>query len=67
MVSPGIVSTAIGGRLGTVTRKLCIAARPPGSVAVTVTVTSPFAVATTVTTAPATDTSATALSDTVAA
>ena len=49
-----MMSQGSGGRLGTVTRKLWVAERPPGSVAVTVTVTSPFAIATTVTAAPST-------------
>ena len=51
-----IESTATGGRLGTVTRKLSLAASPPGSVAVTVTSTVPFATATTVITVPSIET-----------
>ena len=51
-----IESTATGGRLGTVTSKLCVAVRPPASVAVTVTTTVPFATATTVTAVPSTET-----------
>ena len=61
-----IESTATGGRLGTVTSKLCVAASPPGSVAVTVTVTVPFATAVTVTAAPSTETAARLGSDAAA-
>ena len=53
-IRAAIESTATGGRLGTVTTKLCVAERPPGSVAVTVNTTSPFASATMVNTAAST-------------
>ena len=54
MIRAAIESTGTGGRLGTVTTKLWVAERPPGSVAVTVTTTSPFATAAMVNTAPST-------------
>ena len=61
-----IESTATGGRFGTVTRKLCVAARPPESVAVTVTTTVPFATAASVTTVPSIETATRFESDTAA-
>ena len=63
MVCAGIVPSANGARLGTVTWKLCAAVRPPGSVAVTVTAIVPFATATTVTISPVTDTTTPPVSD----
>ena len=62
----GIESTGTGDRFGTFTWNVCVAARPPGSVAVTIAVTVPFATATTVTTAPSTDTAKRLESDTAA-
>ncbi len=53
---PAIESTGTGGRFGTFTWKLCVAVSPPGSVAVIVTTTVLFATATSVTTAPSTET-----------
>ena len=47
-----IVSATTGARFGTVTAKLCVAARPSGSVAVAVTVVSPLASPVTVSTLP---------------
>ena len=52
----GIVSPAAGARFGTVTSKLCWAARPRGSRAVTVIVPRPLATAVTVTALPDTET-----------
>ena len=48
MVCSGTEPSASGGWLGTSTRKLWTAFRPPGSIAVSVTVAVPLAVATTV-------------------
>ena len=57
----GIVSAASGARFAavTVTMKVCVALRPPGSVAVTVTVALPGATPVTLTTPPETLTVAT--------
>ena len=52
----GIASVAVGPRFGTVTANACSADSPPGSVAVTVTVASPCAVARIDSVAPATET-----------
>ena len=62
----GIGSPASGARFGTVAWNVCVAASPPGSVAVTVTVAVPLATAATVTALPATETVATAGSEGVA-
>ena len=62
-VCAGMLPLASGARLGTVTRKPCVANAPPGSVAVTVTVTMPALTAATVTALPETDTVATPGSD----
>ena len=55
----GSESTASGARFGTATRKLCVAARPSVSVAVTAIVAVPFATARTTTSSPETATPAT--------
>ena len=52
MVRAGIESSATGARLGMVTWKVWLAVRPPGSVAVTVTVALPLARAASVTVVP---------------
>ena len=62
-VCAGMLPLASGARLGTVTRKLCVADALPGSVAVTVTVTMPALTAATVTVPPEADTVATPGSD----
>ena len=62
----GIGSPAAGARFGTVTSNVCVAANPPGSVAVTATSVVPLARAVTVTALPATDTVAAAGLDEVA-
>ena len=66
-ICAGIVSTAIGARLGTVTVNSWLAASPSVSVAVTVTTASPFASAVTVRVLPDTETPATPGRDEVAA
>ncbi|MDE2881087.1 MAG: hypothetical protein OXP70_04500 [Acidobacteriota bacterium] len=63
-VCGSIEPTAPGVRFGTVTTKLCTAVRPPGSVAVAVTVANPFARASNVTAAPAAEMARTLSSDT---
>ena len=63
-VCGAIDPTAPGVRFGTVTTKLCFASRPPGSVAVAVTVADPFPLASNVTTAPAAEMTSTLSSDT---
>ena len=62
-----MVSVAAGGRLGTVTVKLCSAVRPSSSVAVTVTTASPLASPVSVSVLASTVASTTASSDTAAA
>ena len=63
----GIESETSGARFGTVTVKLCSAGRPPGSVAVTVTVAVPWPTAATVREAPEAEAVATPSSEEVAA
>ena len=65
-VWPGIVPTGSGERLGTVDQKVCVAAKPPGSVAVTLRVVVPLVTAVTLTMLPAIETVATAGFDDVA-
>ena len=62
-----MVPTVVGARLGTTTRKLCRAIRPPGSVAVMDTTAVPGETAVTVTVLPVAATVATPGSDDVAA
>ena len=66
-VRGAIECVGTGGRLGTVTWKVCAADAPSLSVAVTVTCASPLASAVTVSVAPATDAATLVLSDTAAA
>ena len=61
-----IMLTASGARFGTVTAKLCSAARPPGSRTVTVTIVLPTAIPVTVTALSDTATVARVVSDEVA-
>ena len=61
--SPAIVSDTTGARFGTSTGRRCSADSPPGSVAVTVTVACPCAVADTITLSPETPAVATAASE----
>ena len=63
----GIGSETSGGRFGTVTVKLCSIERPPGSVAVTVTVAVPWPTPATVREAPDAEAVATPSSEEVAA
>ena len=66
-VAAGISPRASGARLGTVAWKDCVAARPPGSVAVTVMVAAPRARASRVTAPPVAATSNTPVCEAVAA
>ena len=58
-----MVSFGCGARFGTVTEKVCLPCRPPGSEAVTVTVAFPGAIALTVTVVSDTEAVATPESD----